>query len=75
MNDLTLAPTALRQFAVSIMTASAHEHICILARTSCDAAIQAVQLMYLDAVDCIATGLKIKVEPVRVMAASSKEAA
>lgn len=40
------------------------EQISILARTSCDAAIQAVQLLFLDAGDCITTGFKVKVEPI-----------
>jgi hypothetical protein len=51
------------------------EQISILARTSCDAAIQAVQLLFLDAGDCITTGFKVKGEPIRAMTCPSQEAA
>lgn len=52
------------------------EHINIVARTSCDAAVQAVKLMFVDAADdCITTGFKVKVEPVRVVTAAHNEAA
>lgn len=51
------------------------EQLSILARTSFDAAVQAIQLLFFDAGDCITTGFKVKVEPIRVMAADSKEAA
>lgn len=51
------------------------EQLSILARTSCDAAVQAIQLLFFDAGDCITTGFKVKVEPIRVMTAAPKEAA
>lgn len=41
------------------------EQINILARSSCEAANQAVRLLFLDAGDCITAGFKIKVEPIR----------
>lgn len=45
------------------------EHINIMARTSCDAAVQVMQLLFFDSGDCITTGFKIRVVPIRRQAA------
>ncbi len=41
------------------------EQINIMARTSCDAAVQVMQLLFFDSSDCITTGFKIRVVPIR----------
>lgn len=45
------------------------EQINIMARTSCDAAVQAMQLLFFDSDDCIPAGFKIRVVPIRRRAA------
>lgn len=68
--ELNAAP--MRRFRVAITLPNRFEQIDMLARTSCDAAVQTIQLLFSDADECARTGFKIKVEPV---SAAQKEGA
>lgn len=69
LDDLNARP--LIPFRVTASSANHPvEQLSILARSSCDAAVQAIQLLFFDAGDCsITTGFKIKVEPIRAQGA------
>lgn len=69
-------PRPLIPFRVTVSTfGRPPEQISILSRSSCDAAVQAINLLFSDADDCITHNFRLKVEAISLGATASREAA
>ena len=52
-------------FRVSVTMPERTEQVSIVAASSCDAAVQAIQLLFSDSDECASTGFKVRVEAIR----------
>ena len=52
-------------FRVSVTMPDRTEQVSIVAASSCDATVQAIQLLFSDSDECASTGFKVKVEAIR----------
>lgn len=60
-----IVPRTMTRFRVTVTMRGRVEQIDTLAASSCDAAVQIIQLLFADSDECATTGFKVKVELVR----------
>lgn len=59
-----IVPCPMTRFRVTVTMRGRVEQIDTLAASSCDAAVQIVQLLFADSDECATTGFKVKVEAI-----------